>query len=68
MDQVLSPCKRRRDPGWPAGTLLSGDEECGCEAVNQNLDKEAVTNMGGMVHCDACSDGQQHLSLKLMQM
>ena len=64
MDQVLSPCKRRRDPVWPAGTLLSGDEEGGCEAVNQNLDKEAMTNMGGIVHCDACSDGQQHLSLK----
>ena len=34
------------------------------EAVNANLDEEAVSYMGGIVHCDACSDGQQHLSLK----
>ena len=64
VDQVLSPCKRRRDPGRPAGALLSGDEEGGCNAVNENLDKEAVSDMGGIVHCDACSDGQQHLGLK----
>ena len=27
----------------------------------ENLDKEAVSNMSGIVHCDASSDGQQHL-------
>ena len=30
----------------------------------KNLNKEAVSNMGGIVHCDAGSNGQQHLVLE----
>ena len=31
------------------------------DVKSENLYKEAVSHMGGIVHCDAGSDGQQHL-------
>ena len=36
--------------------------------VDENLDKEAVSHMGGVIHCDTGCDRQQHLFVKDFQM